>query len=228
MPQPQTLPTTTPFYARPALLIAGGLGLAGVGLAAGLLLRSPAPAGDDRPAAGSAQSAARAERSTPAKSGTPTARDSADKPGKAGATASPTRAAEAPPLETQRTALCSTCGVVEGVRPVERKGEGSGVGAVAGGVVGAVVGNQMGGGSGKAAMTVLGAIGGGMAGNEIEKRNKTTTVYDVRVRMEDGTLRSFTSATAPAPGAPVTVTDQGFKVVQRPAEGSARVVRTGG
>jgi outer membrane lipoprotein SlyB len=147
---------------------------------------------------------------------------------KANSAASPTRAAEAPPLETQRAALCKSCGVVEGVRAVERKGEGSGVGAVAGGVVGAVVGNQMGGGSGKAAMTVLGAIGGGVAGNEIEKRHKATTVYDVRVRMDDGTLRSFTSATAPTPGAPVTVTDTGFKVVQRPAEGGARVVRTGG
>ncbi len=225
MSPPQTLPTTTPFYTRPALLIAGGLGLASVGLAAGLLLRSPAPAVDDRLAAGTAQNAAQAETRTHAKPGT--ARAVAEKSGKA-SHASPTRAAEAPPLETQRTALCSTCGVVEGVRPVERKGEGSGVGAVAGGVVGAVVGHQMGGGSGKTAMTVLGALGGGLAGNEIEKRNKTTTAYDVRVRMEDGTLRSFTSATAPAPGAPVTVTDQGFKVVQRPAESGARVVRTGG
>lgn len=227
MSSPQTLPTTTPFYARPALLIAGGLGLAGVGLAAGLLLRSPAPAGDDKPASATAQNAAPADKTTPAKS--TAAKPAAPRSTTAGTTAGTgTRSAEATPLDTRHVAVCSTCGVVEGVRAVERKGEGSGVGAVAGGVVGAVVGHQMGGGSGKTAMTVLGAIGGGMAGNEIEKRNKATTVYDVRVRMEDGTLRTFTSSTAPTPGAPVTVSDQGFKVVQRPAEGNARVVRTGG
>ncbi len=227
MSSTQTLPTSTPLYTRPAILIAGGLGLAGVGLAAVLLLRSPAPAADGKASTGTAQSAVQADAATHAKTGA--AKPAGGKSAAAGPTAATgTRGADATPLDTQRAALCSTCGVVEGVRPVERKGEGSGVGAVAGGVVGAVVGNQMGGGSGKTAMTVLGAIGGGVAGNEIEKRSKTTTVYEVRVRMDDGTLRSFTSATAPAPGAPVTVTEQGFKLVQRPAEGNARVVRTGG
>ena len=60
-------------------------------------------------------------------------------------------------------------------------------------LVGGVVGNQMGGGSGKTAMTVLGAIGGGLAGNEIEKRTKASTAFDVQVRMEDGTVRTVRS-----------------------------------
>ena len=86
-------------------------------------------------------------------------------------------------------AICKQCGVVESVRAVTHKGQGSGVGAVAGGVLGAAVGNQMGKCTGRAAMTVLGAVGGGLAGNEIEKRTKSETVYEVQVRMDDGTLR---------------------------------------
>ena len=49
----------------------------------------------------------------------------------------------------------------------------------------------MGGGNGKTAMTVLGAIGGGFAGNEVEKRVRTETVYDITVRMDDDSTRSF-------------------------------------
>ena len=101
--------------------------------------------------------------------------------------------------------VCNTCGVIESVTPFQKKGEGSGVGAVAGGVLGGVVGHQVGGGNGRKAMTVLGAIGGGLAGNEIEKRQRATTLYAVKVRMEDGTLRSVTQSTAPTVGEKVTV-----------------------
>jgi outer membrane lipoprotein SlyB len=86
---------------------------------------------------------------------------------------------------------CADCGVVESVRSITRKGKGTGLGAVAGGVVGAAVGNQMGKGNGRSAMTVLGAVGGGVAGNEIEKRSRSVTVHEVRVRMDDGTLRTI-------------------------------------
>ena len=67
-------------------------------------------------------------------------------------------------------AICMQCGTVESATPIMRAAPASGVGAVAGGVVGAVLGNQVGGGSGKTAATILGAVGGGWAGNEIEKR----------------------------------------------------------
>jgi outer membrane lipoprotein SlyB len=102
-------------------------------------------------------------------------------------------------------AVCTACGVIESVTPFQKKGEGSGVGAVAGGVLGGVVGHQVGGGNGRKAMTVLGAIGGGLAGNEIEKRQRATTLYAVKVRMEDGTLRSVTQSNAPTVGEKVTV-----------------------
>jgi len=54
-------------------------------------------------------------------------------------------------------------------------------------------------------MTVLGAIGGGMAGHEVEKRQRATTLYAVKVRMEDGSMRSLTQQTAPTVGQKVTV-----------------------
>lgn len=103
---------------------------------------------------------------------------------------------------------CANCGVVESVTPVQRKGEGTGLGAVAGGVIGGVIGNQMGGGSGKQAMTVIGAVGGGVAGHEIEKRARSTTEYQLRIRMADGTLRTVTQARSIAVGQPVQVDGQ--------------------
>ena len=88
---------------------------------------------------------------------------------------------------------------------MERKGEGSGVGAVAGGVVGGVLGNQVGGGNGRAAMTVIGAVGGGLAGHEIEKRARSVTVYRVKVRMDDGSLRTIEQSQSIAAGQKVRV-----------------------
>jgi outer membrane lipoprotein SlyB len=38
---------------------------------------------------------------------------------------------------------------------------------------------------------VAGAVGGGYAGNEVEKRARSTSSYQVNVRMEDGSVRSF-------------------------------------
>lgn len=101
--------------------------------------------------------------------------------------------------------VCATCGTVESVVAVQRTGSGSGLGAVAGGVVGGLLGNQVGGGSGKTAATIVGAVGGGFAGNAIEKNVNKTTVYQVRVRMEDGSVRTLEQARAPAQGSRVFV-----------------------
>ena len=91
------------------------------------------------------------------------------------------------------------------VTPVERDGAASGVGVVAGGVLGAVVGNQVGGGDGKTLATILGAVGGGMAGNAVEKKMKKVTHYEVTVRMEDGSSRTVQQSTPASVGAQVTV-----------------------
>lgn len=111
---------------------------------------------------------------------------------------------------------CAVCGRVESVRPVQKRLQStSGVGAVAGGVVGGLVGNQFGHGNGRAATTVLGAVGGGFAGNEIEKRVRTVTVYEVGVRMDNGSLRTVETKSAPPIGKPVTLK----RGVLRPADG---------
>ncbi|MFM9879755.1 MAG: glycine zipper 2TM domain-containing protein [Burkholderiaceae bacterium] len=102
-------------------------------------------------------------------------------------------------------ATCSNCGTVESVIAVQRRGSGSGVGAVAGGVLGGVLGNQVGGGSGRTIATVIGAVGGGYAGNEVEKNVNKKTVYQVSVRMGDGTVRSFEQSSAFAVGSRVLV-----------------------
>lgn len=103
----------------------------------------------------------------------------------------------APQVATPR-AGCRNCGVVKEVKEVVVKGETTGVGAVAGGVVGAVVGNQFGHGDGRKVMTVAGAAGGALAGNEIEKQSRTSKRYDISVRMDDGTIRTVSSDTQPA------------------------------
>jgi hypothetical protein len=80
----------------------------------------------------------------------------------------------------------------------EVKGEPSGVGVIAGGVTGAVVGSQIGRGDTSTLMAVAGAAGGALAGNEIEKHVKKRTVYRVAVKMDDGTARTVSLASAPA------------------------------
>lgn len=101
--------------------------------------------------------------------------------------------------------ICASCGTVESVTPIQRDGTGSGGGAIAGGVLGAVVGNQVGAGNGKTLATILGAVGGGFAGNTVEKKMKKETVYQVRVRMEDGSTHTVEQGTPATVGAKVMV-----------------------
>lgn len=92
---------------------------------------------------------------------------------------------------------CSNCGNVESVRTITTRAEGSGLGAAGGAVVGGLLGNQIGGGSGRQLATVAGAIGGAVAGNQIEGNMKATTSYEIRVRLDDGTLRTFRQNSQP-------------------------------
>ena len=74
---------------------------------------------------------------------------------------------------------------------VTSPGNKSGAGAVMGAIAGGVVGNQMGGGSGKAATTAIGLLGGALLGNKIEgapapqtqtvQNCRTETAYENRV-----------------------------------------------
>lgn len=114
-------------------------------------------------------------------------------------------AQRAPSVRPAAVAACDTCGTVLSVAAVQRAGPASGVGAVAGGVVGGLLGNQIGGGSGRAVATVVGAVGGGWAGHETEKRVRQTTRYAVRVRMDDGSVRTVEQDQSIAVGSPVQI-----------------------
>ena len=96
-----------------------------------------------------------------------------------------------PTVVAQAPRICDNCGRVESVRAVQQQAQPSGVGIVAGALLGGVLGNQVGGGNGKKLATVAGAVGGGFAGNEVEKRTRSATTYEVRVHMDNGTVRTF-------------------------------------
>lgn len=110
-----------------------------------------------------------------------------------------------PSRQAPRSVACSNCGTIESVTPIQRAAPTSGIGAVAGGLVGGLLGNQVGGGSGKAVATVAGAVGGGFAGNAIERNTRKTTTYEVRVRMNDGSVRTIEQGSAATTGARVVV-----------------------
>lgn len=97
----------------------------------------------------------------------------------------------APLVTAQAHQTCHQCGRIESITAIHQQARPSGVGVAAGAVLGGILGNQVGNGNGRTLATVAGAVGGGYAGNEVEKRTHTATSYQVRVRMEDGTTRSF-------------------------------------
>jgi outer membrane lipoprotein SlyB len=107
-------------------------------------------------------------------------------------------------------AVCHECGVIEAVNAVEVQGDNKGVGAVAGGVGGALVGSRIAGGGNRTLGGVVGAVGGGLIGNAIEKHQRKATMYDVTVRMDDGTHRTVRESTAPAVGEKVRVESDGL------------------
>ena len=128
----------------------------------------------------------------------------ADAPGKAPARAplaekrqGATDRKAAAPAQVAGKAGCAECGVIESVQEIDTKGQGTGLGGVGGAVVGGLLGNQVGGGRGKDVMTVVGAVGGAVAGNEVEKRVKATTSYEITVRLNDGSSRVISEASAP-------------------------------
>jgi outer membrane lipoprotein SlyB len=139
----------------------------------------------------------------------PAATPAAEPAPKATAPARP--AASRPRVMSSAAAACGDCGVVESIQAVETKGQGSGLGAIGGAVVGGILGNQVGRGNGRTAATVVGAGAGAYAGHEIEQNVNKSVSYQVRVRMNDGSIRTFYDHAQPALaiGQKVRVTDQG-------------------
>ena len=104
---------------------------------------------------------------------------------------------EARPAATPAPApVCQDCGTVASITPIKVKGKGTGMGAVAGAIAGIAAGNQIGDGKGTDVAKVVGAIGGAYAGNQAEKAIRADTVFDVTVRMDNGTSRTVRVADA--------------------------------
>jgi outer membrane lipoprotein SlyB len=103
------------------------------------------------------------------------------------------------------SAPCATCGTVLSVHAVTVQGSSSGAGAVTGGAAGALVGSQVAGGGSRTVGGIVGAIGGALLGNHIEKSTHRTTAYDVRVRMDDGSVRTLRQSKAPKVGEKVDI-----------------------
>lgn len=84
-----------------------------------------------------------------------------------------------------------------------------GTGAVVGGVAGAAIGNRFGRGGGRTAMTVLGAVGGAVAGHQIEQNVRGPAQWDTTVRFPDGNSRTIRHGDHPrwGPGDRVTVSN---------------------
>lgn len=100
---------------------------------------------------------------------------------------------------------CRECGTVISSRTVEQTQRASGLGAGAGAVVGGLLGNQVGSGNGRTLATVAGAVGGAYAGNNIERNRNTKAVTETRVRMSNGSVRTFTNQGSYRNGAHVRV-----------------------
>ena len=89
------------------------------------------------------------------------------------------------------TNRCADCGIVTRINQVASgRSAPSATGAVLGGIVGAVAGHEIsdhtGGSRGnKNIAAAAGAVGGALAGNQIQK-NVTSDTFDITVRMDDG------------------------------------------
>lgn len=129
---------------------------------------------------------------------------SKDDPGNNATFAKPSRSAS-----NSFKAKCTDCGQIESVREIVTRGEATGLGVVGGAVVGGAIGNQVGAGRGKDLATVASAVGGAVAGNEIEKRAKSTKSYAITVRLDDGSSRVINETNPPTwrPGDQVKVTN---------------------
>jgi outer membrane lipoprotein SlyB len=92
---------------------------------------------------------------------------------------------------------CGSCGNVESIREIVTRARGSGVGAGAGAILGGLLGNQIGSGNGRSLATVAGAVGGAVMGNQVEGSMHANHSYEIRVRLDDGTQRTFHQRSVP-------------------------------
>ena len=105
---------------------------------------------------------------------------------------------------------------IESIRQVvEHKNAPSGLGLIAGGLIGGGLGSLIGGGSGRTAATILGAVGGGYVGHNLEK-SETQVVYEISVKYDNGTWGTIRQTSSPPfrIGDRVLVTDRGLELLR--------------
>ena len=111
-------------------------------------------------------------------------------------------------------------GVIEQIDNVQiESNHHQGVGAVAGGLAGLGLGSLIGGGTGRDVAMVLGAVGGAVAGNEVQKKHDAPKPgQQIIVRTSSGVLVSVTQPTDPAlrTGEKVYIEGNGENATVRP------------
>jgi outer membrane lipoprotein SlyB len=107
-------------------------------------------------------------------------------------------------------------GTIESIQQVDKQKYAPGAGAIVGGLVGGGLGSLIGGGSGKTAAIIVGAIGGGIVGNEMQKK-ETELIWEIGVRYDDGSYGTITQTQSPGLriGDRVRVTDTGLELLPR-------------
>lgn len=105
---------------------------------------------------------------------------------------------------------------VESIRQVVEKKEGdSPWGMLAGGLIGGGLGSLVGGGNGRTAATIVGALGGGYVGHKVEN-SQTQVVYEIGVKYDNGTWGTIRQTASPPfrIGDRVLVTDRGLELLR--------------
>lgn len=97
-----------------------------------------------------------------------------------------------------RQAQTVQTGTVESVTPVIIEGRTDGiVGAGTGAVIGGVLGRGVGGGRGQDIATVVGAVGGGIAGQRVEEATSRRQGVELTVRLDSGSMVSVVQEADP-------------------------------
>ena len=106
-------------------------------------------------------------------------------------------------------------GTVESITQDAVQNVNTGVGTIGGALVGGGLGSLIGGGTGQTVATVVGAVGGAYAGNQMAQRSQTI-VWRITVRYDDGSLAIIQQTTAPGlrPGDRVRVTSNAIELLR--------------
>lgn len=120
-----------------------------------------------------------------------------------------------PPAYSVQQNAYGRVGTVESIQTQTVQNVDNAVGAIGGALVGGGLGSLIGGGTGRTVATVVGAVGGGFAGNELANRSQTL-VWNIGVRYDDGSWANVQQTSAPGLriGDRVRVTQNGIELLR--------------